>query len=232
MRTLLVLALMAVPLAVSGQIICYDTLWMIDKQSYDAGNGDGWSGRGVFGAVYDLMVADDIRASHPGYDLYSATGAYVTFFGGNPADGAYVAVYKDTGAGPSNTATYEGVFPTKATSFVDTIFGLLGVYVKADLSRSGWPCPEYFWLTIQPKDSTASGDWFYIARDLDSKIGQDAYMRDGGRGSPGYGTTVWTSANNLGFGVGDSAIQVECIPEPATMSLFGLALLPFLRRRK
>jgi len=235
MRTLLVLALMAVPLAVSGQLYtCYDSLWIADNQTYDAANGDAWAGRGVFGQVYDLMVADDLPGSKDGGWIWYATGAYVTFFGNNPAEGAYVALYQDTGAGPSNKPMYEGVFPTTATPFTDTVFGLLGLKVTADLSRENWPCLDYaHWITIQPKDTTPSGDWYYIVRDLDSRIGNDAYMRDGGRAAGGYGTTVWVSAGTLGFGAGDSAIKVECwIPEPATLSLLGLAALPFLRLRK
>jgi hypothetical protein len=226
------ISLLLLPLAASAGVI-YDTLNIAYNQLYDTANGDAWAGKGVFGALYDLMVADDIRGS--GGFITHVAGAYVTFMGGNPADGLYVATFKDTGGGGPNNAVYQdGFFASSATSFRDTVFGLLGVVVSADIKIGAMDCPDgLFWITIQPKDLTQNGDWYYIVRDLNSTIGQDAYLRDGGRASGGYGFTTWTSAGRAGFGVGDSAIQVSCeIPEPATLSLLGLAALPFIRRKK
>lgn len=210
--------------------VIYSTLSFADGKTYDAGNGNAYSGAGLFGFIYDLQLADDFKTTGDNV-LTHVTGDYLCFFGGTPANGLQVDVWTDTGAGPGSLVASQTVAVDQASSWSDPIFGLagrrLGGTVNIPLSAN----TDYY-IMIQPVDLTSGGDWYYQIRDLNSFIGGDSYGRDGGRGAGGYGTTVWTSMASFGFGVGDTGMEIRAVPAPGALALLGLGGLAATRRRR
>lgn len=214
----------------AGNII-YSSLDMVDNQTYNAGNGDANSGLGAFGVLYDLQVADDFTTTNDNV-ITNVTADYLTFFGANPADGLRVSIFDDVGGAPSNTASFSTVAPvTGFSTFSDTVFGLVGTRISADVNIPLAANTSYY-IMIQPVDTTSSGDWYFIARQTGRQSGGDAYMRDGTNGNGGYGFSNWTSANNAGFGAGDASMQIMAVPAPGAMALLGLGGLVATRRRR
>lgn len=188
--------------------VIYDTLNIADNQLYDVGNGNAYSGTGLFGFIYDLQLSDDFATTSDS-TLTRVTADYVTFFGQSPANGLQVDVWTRTaGCAPGTLVASQTVPVSAASSWTDTLFGLLGVRLTGDVNIPLSANTDYF-IMIQPIDLSASGDWYYQIRDNQSFNGCDSYGRDGGRGNPGYGTTQWTSMANLGFGAGDAGMRIE-----------------------
>jgi hypothetical protein len=213
----------------TGNVI-YSTLNIADNQLQDAGNGNAYSGQGLFGFIYDLQLCDDFKTTNDNV-LCQVTNDSLTFFGGTPANGLQVDVYTHTGSGPGSLVS-TGTYPvTAASSFSDTIFGLAGRRLTADVNIPLAANTDYY-IMIQPVDLTSSGDWYYQVRDLNSAIGGDAHLRDGGRAAGGYGTTVWTSCGSFGFGRGDTGMEIRAIPAPGALALLGLGGLAAARRRR
>jgi MYXO-CTERM domain-containing protein len=218
--------------------VIYDTLSITDNQIYDNGNGNARSGTGVFGSVSDLELCDDFTTTNNNVITHVVADS-VTFLGRSPADGVHVEVFQDLGGVPSEAAVATAQVPAafvSASGFTDTIFGLAGVRLSVDLAGAGLSIPlaanTSYYIMIKPVDLTASGDWYYQLRDTGSFIGGDAYGRDGGEGAGGYGTFTWVSMNNLGFGRGDTAMQISAVPAPGAAALLGLGALVVGRRRR
>jgi hypothetical protein len=232
MKKLIVLAaLLALPLAANAGD--YDTMDIITNQSYDTANGDAWSGQGVFGVILDLQLADDVDGN-AAY-VRELEAGYVSFFGRAPANGLYVETYDDANCLPGNLICTGQLDANIFSTFADSIFGLAGVRIGATgFTSDVCKAQGKTWIVLQPTDLSASGDWYYICRDLDRTVGCDTAIRDGGKASGGYQFTNWQSAGNAGYGAGTAAMRVVCddIPEPATLSLLGLGVLPFIRRKK
>lgn len=193
----------------TGTVI-YDTLYFADNAQYDTGNGNAWSGQGIFGAVYDLQLADDFRTTSDSV-LSRVTADFVTFFGASPAGGLQVDVYRHTNAGPGALVASQTVGVAAASSFTDPYFGLIGVRLTGNVNIHLDPNTPYY-IMIQPVDLSSSGDWYYQVRDLHTLQGGDSYGRDGGRGNGGYGYANWTSMSTMGFGAGDTGMQIMATP--------------------
>lgn len=213
----------------AGNVI-YSTLNFVDTQNYNAGNGNAYSGIGVFGGLNDLMLCDDFKTTADNV-LTQVTGDYVTFFGGTPANGLQVDVLQDLGGAPGAVIASQTVAVSAASSYTDTIFGLAGRRLTGDVNIPLAANTSYY-IMIQPVDLSSGGDWYYQIRNTGSAIGGDAYGRDGGRGAGGYGTTKWTSMSALGFGRGDSGMEVRAVPAPGALALLGLGGLAAARRRR
>jgi hypothetical protein len=210
--------------------VIYSTLNFQSSQSYDAGNGNAWSGTAIFGSPQDLQLADDFTTTGDNV-ITQVTADYVTFLAGTPAGGLQVDVWTDTGAGPGSLVASQTVPVSAASSWTDTIFGLAGRRLTGNVNIPLAANTDYY-IMIQPVDLTASGDWYYQIRDLNSFIGGDSYGRDGGRGGAGYGTTVWTSMTSFGFGTGDTGMEIRAVPAPGALALLGLGGLAAARRRR
>jgi hypothetical protein len=210
--------------------VIYSTLSFVDNQTYDAGNGNAYSGMAVFGQILDLQLADDFATTSDNV-ITQVTGDYVTFFGGTPANGLQVDVWTHTANGPGSLVASQTAAVSAAGSYFDTIFGLAGRRLTANVNIPLAANTNYY-IMIQPVDLSASGDWYYQIRDLNSAIGGDSYGRDGGRGGTGYGTFNWTSMTNLGFGRGDTGMEVRAVPAPGALALLGLGGLAATRRRR
>lgn len=214
-----------------GGNVIYSTLSFADNQTYDNGNGNAWSGTAVFGAPSDLQLCDDFSTTGDNV-LTHVTADYVTFLGGTPAGGLQVDIFTDNAGVPSEAAIFSTTVPvTSASSFTDTLFGLAGRRLGADVNIPLAANTSYY-IMIQPVDLTSGGDWYYQLVDNQSFNGGDRYMRDGGRGNPGYGWNTWVSGGNSGFGAGDSGMEIRAIPAPGALALLGLGGLAAARRRR
>jgi len=194
----------------------YNSLDITDRQAYNAGNGDAWSGTAIFGQVLDLQACDEFR-SEEDCCLDVVIRDYVGFIGNpSPANGSYVALYADTG----NCVPVESAFcdgdgqPTSTATFSDSIFGLVGM--RNTVQTDGACCvPAGSWfIEIQPHDESSNGDWYYCIRTTNEVRGCESYGRDGGRAPGGYGFTTWTAFSTMGFGAGtiSQAVTVKCGP--------------------
>lgn len=204
--------------------VVYDTLKYVDTQNYGAGNGNAISGRAIFGTVFDLGLADDFELDGD-YTMTSAVEDSVTFFGATPADGVLVEFFDDLGGFPaeSPSACYLATGgEVSNTGFSDTIFGLLGVRLAADVSGGGIVLGAgTHWASIVPVDDSSGGDWYYAVRNTSEVLGADSHGRDGGGDhgtdcsagyggySGGYGTSDWTSFGAIGFGAGTVSRQLS-----------------------
>jgi hypothetical protein len=213
----------------TGNVI-YSTLSFANGQTYDSGNGNAYSGQGLFGFIYDLQLADDFKTTSDNV-ICQVTGDYVNFFGGTPANGLQVDVWTDVGGAPGTLVASQTAAVSSAQSWTDTLFGLAGRRLTADVNIPLAANTSYY-IMIQPVDLTSNGDWYYQIRDLNSAIGGDSFGKDGGRGAPGYGTTQWTSMATFGFGRGDAGMEVRAIPAPGALALLGLGGLAATRRRR
>jgi hypothetical protein len=209
--------------------VIYSTLSFADNQSYDAGNGNAYSGLGAFGAIYDLMLADDFTTTSDNV-ITQVTADFLTFFGGTPAGGLQVDVWTDTGAGPGSLVASQTSAVSAASSWND-FFGYAGRRYSANVNIALAANTDYY-IMIQPVDLTSGGDWYYQIRDNQSFIGGDSYGKDGGRGNQGYGTFTWTSMNSFGYGTGDTGMEIRAVPAPGALALLGLGGLAATRRRR
>ncbi|MCC7290831.1 MAG: hypothetical protein IT449_02080 [Phycisphaerales bacterium] len=192
----------------------YNTLWITDRQDYINGIGDAWSGRGLFGELYDLQTVDDVLLAGD-CCIDELARDYVTFLGAVPANGTYIALYEMTAEGrPEEQAFIEmdGV-PMEVAHFSDTIFGLVGV--RGTVRPGGSICaPAGRWFVeTQPHDESEPGDWYYVVEGGICLDG-DVFMRDGGRANGGFGFTTWKGTWDFGFGCAVLAMAVrgECGP--------------------
>lgn len=149
----------------------------------------------------------------------------VTFFGATPADGLLVEFFEDLGGFPAEApaACYFATGGEVAVSgFSDTIFGLLGVRMTADISGGGIVLGAgTWWASLVPTDDSSGGDWYYTVRNTAEVILADSHGRDGGgdHGTDcsvgyggyggGYGFSDWTSFGTIGFGAGTSSRQIS-----------------------
>jgi MYXO-CTERM domain-containing protein len=224
---------------VHGDVL-YDTLYITDQYLYDTGNGDAWSGRGVFGMVFNLQVVDDFPGGAGG-QLTAATADYLSFFGRTPADGVTVSLFGSRPprygklAAPSADQAMmpkEEEYATqlskelRVTYFEDPVFGSVGIRIRAQTNLQYGNGTQ--WVLIQPKDTTNQGDWYYIVVDWDRQVGLDRYLRE-----PEGHNYWWISGRHSGYGAGPVAMKLEGtpIPEPWLLALVCLGLAPLLRRR-
>lgn len=234
MRILVAAVLLLVPAALAGTEI-YNTMGMIQSPvKYDTGNGNAVSGTGVFGGVQDLRLADDFTVPASLTRITEVEAAYVTFFGTAPANGVRVVLYEDAGNKPKETPYIDfnatGANVVK-TNFSDPLFYLVGTVLTVKNLTLDLPYAGHWWIDILPYDKSASGDWFYQVRDLQSFTGAEPYCKDGGEGTGGYGHTDWWSMTAQGYGAGDAAMRIVAdVPEPASLLLIGLGALALRRR--
>ncbi|MBL1217059.1 MAG: hypothetical protein D8M59_06130 [Planctomycetes bacterium] len=196
--------------------VLYDSLFIIDGQTHDISNGDGWAGRAVFGDVFDLRCADDFLVFTGGFTITRVTADFLTFNGTAPTS-VYTRIYPSNGGVPGETPLHEkastGASVT-STPFTDTIFGYAGQRIVAEdlcmplgANSSDDGCP--YWVTIQPSHTGTAGDWYYFARDTTLSYLYETAGRDGELGLGGYGTTSWTPMTGLGYGPGYGSMKLE-----------------------
>ncbi|MBK7404249.1 MAG: hypothetical protein IPJ41_06345 [Phycisphaerales bacterium] len=212
----------------SGNVI-YSSLSFTDNQAYANGNGNAYSGLGAFGAVYDLMLCDDFSTTGDNV-ITQVTGDYVTFFGGTPANGLQVDILQNNGGTPGALIASQTAAVTGAANFSDTLFGLAGRRLTANVNIPLAANTNYF-IMIQPVDLSSGGDWYYQIVSASSN-GSDVHMRDGGRGNAGYGFSNWTSSGAYNGFAGTSGMEIRAIPAPGALALLGLGGLAATRRRR
>ena len=204
------------------QDIWYDSTWIVDTDVADAGNGAAISGMSVFGAIYDLSLADDFDC--PGGDVGVIVHDYMNFNGGayRPTTDYLIEFYSDVAGAPDDTAFIQ----------------LMGTnYTAHEINVSWWgPCTRirsvidpgyatlpagFSWVSPSPVDITSDGDWYYGIRKYATGLFSDAHGRDGANmhgtiyGGPyggGYNTSTWTSMESLGFTAGDWSMKVLGVP--------------------
>ncbi|MCC7290483.1 MAG: hypothetical protein IT449_00315 [Phycisphaerales bacterium] len=191
----------------------YNSLSITDNQTYINGNGDAYSGQGIFGSDSDLQFVDDVRFEED-CCVDVAVRDHLTFFGTGWTN-YQVALYADNGNCAPNEAadcdTQSG--NVGIATFSDTVFGLLGVRSSVQTDGSCCvPAGNYF-VETRAYDPGTNGDWGYTPRD-GVQVGCDSHLRDGGIGNPGYGTFTWVSSGTYGYGVGTvaQALSVKCGP--------------------
>ena len=196
--------------------VWHDSLWIVDTDVCDAGNGSAISGMSVFGVVYDLSMADDFVS--PGGTCTQIVHDYLNFNGGAYAPGTdyLVEFFADAGGAPANTASTVLTGTSYAASTISIYWW--GACTRITGNIAAGTSAGTVWLSPSPVDTTASGDWYYGCRKYGTGIGYDAYGRDGGTmhgglyGGPyggGYGISSWTSMGALGFTAGDWSCQVS-----------------------
>ncbi len=197
----------------------YDTLWITDTTAYDSGLGNTYSGRGVFGGIYNYRLFDDFSIDaneYPdGFLIQQLTQDSVSFFGRAPSDGVCVRIYDTPVPDPHQKPLIEELWNAshvQTTGFDDSLFGLQGVRIS--VSFPGYLLsPGHYWVGIQPVDTTPEGDWYYQLRDTDTLIGEDTYMAILDQ-EWSYGFT-----HDYGYGYGTAAMKIEGVPEPAGAAL-------------
>ncbi|HZW09920.1 MAG TPA: PEP-CTERM sorting domain-containing protein [Phycisphaerales bacterium] len=212
--------------------VIYSSLSNTDNQNYNVGNGNAYSGRGAFGFLYDLQLCDDFTTTSDNV-ITHVTADFLTFFGGTPADGLQVDIFTDNGGTPSEGAIASVTVPvTAASSFSDTIFGLAGRRLGADVNIPLAANTSYF-IMIQPIDLSSGGDWYYQVGNNGETRGGETHLRDGGRGNPGYGVSTWTAYTSYYGTTNTTSMEIRAtIPAPSALAVLGLGGLAAARRRR
>ncbi|MCC7292816.1 MAG: Smr/MutS family protein [Phycisphaerales bacterium] len=203
------------------ETVLYDTLRIGSYCEETTANGDAWSGAGIFGFVYDVQLADDFSSTRPGY-LAEVTADYEAFLLDAPRDGAYVALFADSGGRPAEVPFAEALTTNildDAHDF-DCDYGLNWHRLTARFEFDGpvrlpltpGPC----WIVLQPVDLSEDGDWYYVLRSELQQWhhGEVTCYRDGARGEGGYGVTTWTPfEGQYGMAPGDVSMRVVVASE-------------------
>lgn len=196
--------------------VWHDSLWIVDTDVVDSGNGSAISGMSIFGVVYDLSLVDDFVS--PGGNCTKVVHDYLNFNGGGyaPATDYLVEFFSDASGAPANTASTVLTGTSYAASAISVYWWGPCTRITSNISASTPAGPN--WVSPSPVDLNSSGDWYYGCRKYGTGIGADAYGRDGGAmhgslyGGPyggGYGVSTWTSMGALGFTAGDWSCQVS-----------------------
>jgi len=199
------------------QDVLWDSLWIVDNDVVDFGNGDAISGMAIFGTIYDLQVADAFEIQ----DCYCITNVvmdYLNFFGTYPPmTDVHVEFFEDLGGYPAEVPIYQLMWTnwTFYPIFVSWWGPCTRIEVFIDVCEVRLD-PGVWWVAMQPVDTTSGGDWYYICR-KNEILFLDSYFRDGGTdhgtkyGGPyggGYGSDDWISATSFGY-PGTSSFRVE-----------------------
>lgn len=215
--------------SVSRADVIYDTLWITDQHAYDVGLGNAFGGRGAFGELEDVRLADDFvidPAAYPnGLALTSVAQDSFAAIGAPPSEGFVVRVYPDVGGRPADQPSVEASVPLKdalLTEFDDPLFGNIGVRFELDLTSYDIQLPPgVHWINIPPVDTTPQGDWWWQLWDQDTHLGGDAHtwLEDWG---------FWAS-----HGPGAAAMRIEGVAIPAPGAALACTLFcPLACRRR
>lgn len=195
----------------------YDMTDIIGDQRYDSGTGHAIAGAGIFGDIYDLQMCDDFELVYERV-ITRARNDFGCFLASDPADGALVEFFRDAEGVPEESPAWAVIAPPEDVSteeYTDSIFGLFGLTVIADIREAGVRLrPGRWWVSITPVDLTFSGDWYYAFWDEDRRAGTSTHLRDGGLDhgtgfEGGYGVDDWTSTedwNDQGYGTSSIAL--------------------------
>lgn len=205
--------------------ILYDTLWIVDEDVADAGNGNAISGMSVFGVIYDLQLCDDYEISSGPYEITRMIVDYMNFNGGGyvPGTDVLVEVFDDLGGVPAELPTHQVTNTWSSVEVINISWWGPGTRIIVDLdSGSVVNNTGMWWSAVTPVDLTATGDWYYEVRQYGAPIYSDTHGRDGGSAhgtlydgpyDGGYGITSWTSMADLGYTAGNSSRRIEGQPE-------------------
>jgi hypothetical protein len=229
-------AMVGAAAAASQADVLYDTLWITDQLAYEDITANVYGGRGAWGLVEDVRLADDFvvdQAEYPdGFRIDSLTNDSATWLGAPPAEGVMVRLLADDGGYPGATIYEVLIGPDRVTStpFDETVFGTIGQRLLVDTSQADLVlAPGTYWLNAQPYDTTPTGDAFWQLRDLDAVIGADTHFMWLWHGN------VWGAMGDYwGRGAGTAAMRIEgvAVPGPAGVLLFSLAAFGGRRNRR
>lgn len=180
----------APPESPAGEDVIYDSLCITNEQRYDNGFGSWCGGGDVFGGRFNYETADDF-VLRGDCTVTSMTADFVSFLA-DPPSSACVSFYRLTGDGPpDDEAACQTVSrDLVVTPFSDTVFGLQGHRVRAQISCA---LPPGRWAAVmQP----ISGDWGYV-------LGSTSPNPCGGDAS----ISAW---NRLGRGGLHDCCQIAC----------------------
>jgi len=199
--------------------VLWDSLWIVDDDVCDSGNGAAISGMSIFGAIYDLQCAQAFEVTGD-TDITRVVQDYLNFNSSpySPATDVLVEFFADMGGYPAEIPTFQ---------MTGTVHAEFSIYV------SWWdPCTRIevtfgagevtlgagtHWVSVTPVDITSGGDWYFACRKYEVLF-VDAYFRDGGGdhgtlyGGPfggGYGIIDWASMGDMGFTAGTVSFLVE-----------------------
>lgn len=201
----------------------YNTLGITDEGRFDRAFGCA-IGTPPGGATTDLQYADDfvIEMSR---EITAVTGDFFVKQAEQRLDAVWVQFFADRDGRPSDDVWSEFIAPPD--SFVIEDLGVLAggpapynraVRITVDLSRAGVMLDAgTWWVSIQPVDVRADGNWYWMLRDFDEILGSSDAARDGGAyhqgefgGYPGLGFfPAWTGLDVGGFRAGTGAMRVQ-----------------------
>lgn len=189
-----------------GEIL-YDTLWITDTPTADAGVGNAIGGARAFPSLgtIDSQFADDFHLDGA-YHITTIFADYQSFFNGDfPDEGIWVQFYADEGGQPSNTLHADVIVNTYNTEFKGIFANREAYRYEIDISGANIVLDAGdWWVDIQPLDEV-DGGWFWALSQLnvDPPEGNPAHVRDGweahGNNYFGlWGTTTWIPHNFRG----------------------------------
>ncbi len=189
-----------------GEIL-YDTLWITDRPTADAGVGNAIGGARAFPSLgtIDSQFADDFHLDSA-HHITTLFADYQSFFNGDfPDEGIWVQFYADEGGQPSNTLHADIVVNSFNTEFKGVFANYETYRYEIDISAANIVLEAGdWWVDIQPLD-IADGGWFWALSQLnvDPPEGNRPHVRDGwqAHGNNYYGlwrTTTWIPHNFRG----------------------------------
>ena len=199
-------------LAISATVradVLYDTLWIVDSGTMDAGTGNAIGGlNGPTGSILDLQIADDILLD----DAYRITIVVTDIMAYNdtvPAEGVWVQIYEHD---PSRNKPAEEVFAEQLVARrnltvepIESPLRFAAWRIIMDLSAADIVLePGRWWINCQPLDIETNGVWFWHLGSVSIPIiGEPSHVRDGGvahgNGYPGlWGSDIWIPHNFRG----------------------------------
>lgn len=112
--------------------VLYDSLSIVDDQTYDVATGNAIGRVPLIGDVFDARNADDFYVSgDEGFTITRVTADYISYEGIHPI-GVYVRIYSDDAGLPGEVPIHEKLVTDSDISvapFDDTVIGLEGLRI-------------------------------------------------------------------------------------------------------
>lgn len=217
-----------------AQVVLHSTLSIVNNQSYNRRDADFIGGFAQYGAIYNAQSADDFTLANSAY-IDSVTLDYLMFNQRFPNDGVELSIWTDASNMPAMLLYNSLVTPNDVTMtpFTDTVYGMAGVRITADLHMvTPFLTAGTYWISMQPRDMTASGEPYFSVRDINFVNGSPTVGRD--IAGTFYGSNNWVQLPMPGNG-GTTSMEIlgRYVPAPGAIAVLGgwAAMLGVRRRR-